>query len=125
MRLYRTRAGAWAGTQAEAGKGFEQVEFPTDKPGLLAWLNANAAAPIATSLPIAPAFAPPPPAPRLSASTTLDRLVAFQELPDEMKLTALEEAIQSVDGFQLARLVSNVVSRLEELRREAKLAVRP
>jgi hypothetical protein len=41
MRLYRTQAGKWAGTQIEAGKGFQLVEVPTDKPGLLAWLNAQ------------------------------------------------------------------------------------
>lgn len=66
MKLYRidyeTAAGAtlsvWCGTQAEArarekelerehGRwrvgDVEAVDVPTDKPGLLAWLNANAA----------------------------------------------------------------------------------
>jgi hypothetical protein len=42
MRLYRTADGRWAGTQAEAGKGFLQVDFPDGKRGVLAWLNANA-----------------------------------------------------------------------------------
>lgn len=48
MRLYKTDMGGWAGTQADARKlalsdGSEglwkQVEVPTDKPGLLAFLN--------------------------------------------------------------------------------------
>jgi hypothetical protein len=42
VRLYRTLEGGWAGTQADAGPGFTQVEVPTDKPGLLAWLNEQA-----------------------------------------------------------------------------------
>lgn len=44
MKLYLTQAGRWAGTQAEARQdgSFEQIEVPTDKPGLLDWLNENA-----------------------------------------------------------------------------------
>lgn len=41
MKLYRTSAG-FHGTQAEAksfSKEYEQVEVPTDKPGLIAYLN--------------------------------------------------------------------------------------
>jgi len=48
MRLYRTDAGLWCGTQAEAklaakadGTRWGLVDVPTDKPGLLAWLNGN------------------------------------------------------------------------------------
>lgn len=44
MRLYRTAKGRWVGTQDDArkdGKGWTQVETPTDKPGLLAFLNDN------------------------------------------------------------------------------------
>lgn len=43
MRLYRTYDGQWAGTQADAKKlgKFEQVEVPTDKAGLLDFLNSN------------------------------------------------------------------------------------
>lgn len=39
MRLYIRKDGSYAGTQADAGKGFEQVEVPTDKAGLIAYLN--------------------------------------------------------------------------------------
>jgi len=43
MRLYRTYDGQWAGTQADAKKlgKFKQVEVPTDKAGLLDFLNGN------------------------------------------------------------------------------------
>lgn len=48
MRLYVTPNGQWAGTQADAkaiakeeGTGWEQVEVPTDKEGLLCFLNCH------------------------------------------------------------------------------------
>lgn len=48
MRLYRTDRGQWYGTQAEAraeAKTYQcnwwAVIVPTDKPGLLEWLNSN------------------------------------------------------------------------------------
>jgi hypothetical protein len=49
MRLYVTPAGRWAGTQAAAKAlckehgegGFEQFEVPTDKDGLLTFLNCE------------------------------------------------------------------------------------
>ena len=43
MRLYLTTAGRYVGTQADAkskGKGWRPEEVPTDKLGLLAYLNA-------------------------------------------------------------------------------------
>ena len=42
MRLYSNSRGEWVGTQAETRKSkfkFEQVEVPTDKKGLLEFLN--------------------------------------------------------------------------------------
>lgn len=42
MRLYLCQDGSYAGTQADAklrGKNFEQIEVPTDKDGLLSYLN--------------------------------------------------------------------------------------
>jgi hypothetical protein len=42
MKLYLCQDGTYAGTQADAklrGKQFEQVEVPTDKEGLLSYLN--------------------------------------------------------------------------------------
>lgn len=50
MRLYRIVGSAWAGTQAEAKKlsaeynaPWHEAEIPTDKPGLLAFLNSTGA----------------------------------------------------------------------------------
>ena len=43
MRLYITQTGKYVGTQADAkadGKNWHQVEVPTDKPGLIEYLNA-------------------------------------------------------------------------------------
>ena len=43
MRLYTNDKGAWAGTQADArkdfGKDWREVDVPTNKPDLLAFLN--------------------------------------------------------------------------------------
>lgn len=44
MKLYRSLGSVWTGTQADAkaaqnGKDFEEIDVPTDKPGLMAWLN--------------------------------------------------------------------------------------
>ena len=42
MKLYTNSLGQWAGTQAEAKKiGAQLIEVPTDKPGLLAFLNGQ------------------------------------------------------------------------------------
>ena len=39
MNLYLTATGQYAGTQKDAGKGHTPVEVPTDKAGLIAYLN--------------------------------------------------------------------------------------
>ena len=45
MKLYKNSDGVWAGTQLDArkmcGKGYSTVDVPTDKPGLLKFLNLN------------------------------------------------------------------------------------
>lgn len=44
MRLYRTAKGRFVGTKDDAradGRGWKQVEVPTNKAGLLAFLNDN------------------------------------------------------------------------------------
>lgn len=46
MKLYLSRQSVWTGTQADAkaaqgGLDYEHIEIPVDKPGLMAWLNAN------------------------------------------------------------------------------------
>ena len=42
MKLYTNPLGQWTGTQAEAKKiGAQLIEVPTDKPGLIAFLNGQ------------------------------------------------------------------------------------
>jgi hypothetical protein len=56
MRLYLTAAGVYAGTQAEAkrdGKGWQLEEVPTDKYGLIDYLNALKFASVETGVPVA------------------------------------------------------------------------
>lgn len=53
MKLYTNNQGQWVGTLAEAKKiGAEAVDVPTDKPSLLAWLNAQGAAQGQTEAPV-------------------------------------------------------------------------
>jgi len=42
MKLYTNSLGQWTGTQAEAKKiGAQLIDVPTDKPGLIAFLNGQ------------------------------------------------------------------------------------
>ena len=45
MRLYKSSNGQWAGTQRDAQKNFprdwSEVDVPTSKADLIAWLNEN------------------------------------------------------------------------------------
>ncbi|WP_374649046.1 hypothetical protein [Rhizorhabdus sp.] len=45
MRLYRTTAGLFAGTQAEAGDGASRIMLPDSKAGIIGFLNALVMAP--------------------------------------------------------------------------------
>lgn len=40
MRVYLTREGTFVATLAEAGKDATRMDVPTDKPGLITFLNA-------------------------------------------------------------------------------------
>lgn len=107
------------GVRFDPAKHGERVD--TSKAGLIAYLNEHLPAPVAPERSV---VAPPPVAAErpLSAANVLAKMDAFQAVPDSQKLTVLEEAIQNANGFQLASLIGNVMSRLEELRRDAKLA---
>ena len=138
MRLYRTEAGAWTGTQADAresainagghGKSWAEIEVPTDKPGLLEWLNWNVG--------VAAREAE-------RAERELDRRreaeaqrieLAEMERPDGLirpvataapaapkavSLIDVEEFIQAADHRRLAGLTENCILRMRELAREA------
>lgn len=47
MKLYIKADGQYAGTQKDAGKGHTPVDVPVDKAGLIDYLNAMGAAPVA------------------------------------------------------------------------------
>lgn len=105
MRLYRTITGGWAGTQADAGKGFVQVEVPTDKPGLLAFLNQRDALQERDAVDLAKA---------VSAGAQL--IEATNPKPKEPPtLIDVEEFVQAADHAQLAVLAQNVIWRMKEL----------
>jgi hypothetical protein len=129
MRLYVTPSGRWAGTQAaavavarEADAGrWTQFEVPTDKPGLLAFLDerrVRAEAGLPDDLAIAAAD---------SFDTIMDRVDAppaaapvrepLAVAPDGAKvaLITVEEFIQNADAGQLASVANNVCWRIKEL----------
>lgn len=106
MRLYITSAGRYAGTQADAGKGFTQVEVPTDKAGLLDYLNALVDDHARTDAYL-DKVAPVAPQPATTRGA--------QALQEGRELDRLEEWIDQAHGWQLVRLVSMVTHRLSEL----------
>ena len=124
MRLYRTAAGQWAGTQADArdlaGKAWEEVDVPTDKPGLLAWLNAN---PTPQPADTAPADddepAPTPPAPRIdpNACPKCARAPrAAEQLAMGDDLDAIGDWLWRAAPWQVERVFAIMGGRVAQLR---------
>lgn len=111
MRLYRTTAGLFAGTQADAGPAATRIEWPDDKPGTINALNALITTPRAADAePVAiTSNAPPPvqPAPTRPAA-------------GGFTLTDAEAFIQSADAHEIRSLFENVVFRGRELIAEAR-----
>jgi len=110
MRLYLTSTGQWSGTQSDAaglvranGGTWEQADVPTDKPGLIAWLNDRQAG-------AAPATAPP-------ASKPTD---ADAQRAEGLRRISIEEEIQGCDLPRLAVLAENVAWRFHELARDVR-----
>lgn len=126
MRTYRTAMGALVATQAEAGKGWERLEIPDDKAGLLAFINAERGRGTAPALPLIDAPAPaaePAPAPAASA----ERCPACARTPKAaaaialgMETDAIAERILESDGWALAKLLGACVERFTELRAAAQ-----
>lgn len=112
MRFYRTTSGAWAGTQADAGKGFETIEVPTDKPGLLDWLNANARPENAAVI-----ITPPPAPPARQQQPSIDAGAAY--LDHSIKI---DELIQAASLPEAIRLFDQIAWRLDEHRRSIAAA---
>lgn len=141
MKLYRKTDGTWAGTQAEAGKGFEPVEVPTDKPGLIAWLNDNMGG--ATESPaereegsVATTEAKTAETPRKSAYTGNGNVpegscprctwsyskskAAMDKLWAGAEADAIAERIEQADGWMLVRLIAATTERMTTIATELK-----
>lgn len=122
MKLYRISGQSrsepvqWVGTQDEAKRGareiggfWEPVEVPTDKAGLIDYLN-GARAPVETDHMSETEFA------------SFAEAKAVLPLPDlrpadsaPMTLIAVEEYIQAAEHAALSSIISNAVFRLREL----------
>ncbi|ABQ68572.1 hypothetical protein Swit_2213 [Rhizorhabdus wittichii RW1] len=130
MRLYRTRAGSWHGTQAEARNacideaqprtGWSEINVPTDKPGLLDWLNEHVG-PATVE-----AFRAERELDQIREREAADRRTlppvqpAPTPAPCRPSLTDVEAFIQSADAYQIRSLFENVVLRGRELIGEAR-----
>lgn len=130
MRLYRTTAGEWTGTQDEArklaGKAWETVEVPTDKAGLLAFLNREAEETFKgiTAMAEVAARKPQESTERLEAPPVSTRTEAPQERPAApnkvQHAIKVEEEIAGADLPQTIRLADHVMWRLNEHVRAAE-----
>lgn len=93
MNLYRDEDGIWYGTQAEAkagaqGKSWQLVEVPTDKPSLLAWLNAENSRSGRSEAP-APRQMPKLPVQELQAhNIRIEEDIAKADLPNAIRLAS-------------------------------------
>lgn len=129
MRLYRliVRGRArYVGTQADAramkretGEAWAEIDVPTDKAGLLVFLNENAPAitqPGAPPPPLPPTAATQPPAP---APLVLDAtsILARMDNPG-LNIDAIVNGIAALKGgYALKRVAGAVAVRFEELAR--------
>lgn len=119
MRLYRTPAGKWAGTQEDArglakaeGATWALVEVPVDKPGLLAFLNDHhvGAAPIAAHRSEPRGSAPTDGQHDMSATATLARM----DNPG-IDVDGICETIGKARGYALKRYASAVAVAFQRL----------
>ena len=96
MKLYLTRAKEWAGTQDDArklaGRDFVAVEVPTDKAGLLAFLNALQSSllqPVQSQAPVAsaaPSWGNKPVSLALQHSIAVEEEIAQGDLKTTIRL---------------------------------------
>jgi hypothetical protein len=104
MRLYVTPSGRWAGTQSDAVKiareadagHWQQFEVPTDKPGLLAFLDERRVRAEIGEAPIPDAeiaeTAPPPPARAAAPDPAFEAAKARSRSASEIVDFILDEA---------------------------------
>lgn len=125
MRLYITAAGRFVGTQDDArkdGKGWHLEEVPTDKAGLIDYLNELAAnVPPQDALEFEPAPPPEPPVPTPVAKPVVEHSWGQQEprmFSAGRDNNAICEAIGEMTGNPLARVAEAVAWRFGQLAKE-------
>lgn len=134
MRPYRLTVRGrphYAGTQADAralkrdtGATWTEVEVPTDKAGLLAFLNENGPSSPAPTDPApappvvdAPADDAPPPPPAAPLALDAASVLARMDNPS-LDIDAIIESIAHMKGgYALKRVAGAVAMRFEELSR--------
>ena len=108
MRLYSTDAGRWAGNRNDAarlaradGGAWSLVDVPTDKTGLIEWLNART-------------FGQPRPLKAVEPPASS----GDPAREEQARRISVEEEIQNCDLPRLAVLAENVAWRFHELARD-------
>lgn len=111
MKLYRIANGQWAGTQAEARQmakrdrtTWEQAEVPTDKAGLLDFLNQPRGRDVSE-----------PTQPEIDLQV---KAAASQQAERVQRSIDIDEEIGRADFPTACRLAEHILGRLEEHRRQ-------
>ncbi|WP_242098161.1 hypothetical protein [Sphingomonas sp. CROZ-RG-20F-R02-07] len=132
MKLYRLtidNRAQYVGTQADAratkretGQTWAEVEVPTDKAGLIAFLNENAVAmpaPLAPKPPTTPAPAIPLHVEATAPPKALDATSVFARMDNpSLSIDVIVEGIAAMKGgYALKRVAGAVAIRFEELSR--------
>lgn len=109
MRLYQSPDGVWSGTQADAkayakstGQSWTEIEVPTDKVGLMAFLNEHRVGGVARLV-----VSEPPAAP------------VAQAVPQAISSIPLEEAIWELPLGEAIRLGGVIMERIREFAKRA------
>lgn len=111
MNLYLAN-GRYVGTQAEAwraDRNFKPVDVPTDKPGLIAYLNELAPAPRQSS-----AAAPPMAAEQPSRDMSAGAVLARSDNPG-LDVDGIVEAIISAKGIAAGRFATAVAIAFQNI----------
>lgn len=140
MKLYRSKGSIWTGTQADAkaaqgGKDFEEHDVPTDKPGLLSFLNtfevrrpetASEPAPamreeddetwVAPVAPSGPSTGNPPPTSAADCPACLrSKAVAKMVVNAEVALGIKADLSAVTDARSLRSIIAAAEARIAEL----------
>lgn len=138
MNLYLTKAGQYAGTMKDAGKGHMAVDVPTDKQGLIVWLNHLQKVPARChpegAVPITHPYGEPHTKAPESPVEPMggDQALPLPYGPDDDYQTPLtartviagidagmvSQAVRQFDGPNLAKVVTATIERMQTLATE-------